>query len=155
MSSVQTYSARRHYLNALTAKLGGHTPTEWAKLLRGAQRDVPRIGRRPSATPTPRAAAKPVPNVAAVKAKAARSRRLRMAEAEAAMPAPRRKPSPPLALEACTSLTLGGSLFDRAPVIYAADGGAPASGAARRVNARPTRRQVAAMLRRVDAAASW
>jgi hypothetical protein len=85
-----------------------------------------------------------------------RKNRLRLAEAEADMtPAPRRRaPSPPISPEACTTLTVGGSLFDRAPTVHAADGGAPAtSTAARRMNARPTRRQVAAMLRRVDAAA--
>jgi hypothetical protein len=148
--SVERYSTRRHYLNALTAKLGGHTPTEWAKLLRGAQRDVPRIGRRPSATLTPRAAAKPVPNVAAVKAKAARSRRLRMAEAEAAMPAPRRKPSPPLTPEACSSMTVGGSLFDRTPTVYAVDGGAAPTGAAKRLNVQATHQQRLQRLARAE-----
>jgi hypothetical protein len=99
-------------------------------------------------------AVKPAPHG---KAQAAtRQRRLRLALAEASMsPAPRQRAPLLLSPEACTSLTVGGSLFDRVPAIYAADGSAPASGAARRMNARPTRRQVAAMLRKADVAASW
>ena len=127
---VDRYSARRHRLTTMVAQL--------------------RASLAMPAKPRARAAAaKTGPSVSA----AARNRRLRIAEAECAMsPAPLRKPSPPLAPDACSSMMVGGSLFDRTPVIYAADCGAPASGTTRRVNARPTRRQVAAMLRRVDAA---
>lgn len=140
--SVETYSARRHYLNSLTAKLGGHTPAEWAKLLRGSARPRAQV-------PTVRkAAAMPV-------ATTAQQRRSRLDRAEASMsPAPR--PRAPLVLspEACTSLTLGGPSFDRAPVIHAADGGAPAtSAAAKRMNALATPDQMRAMRRRLEAAA--
>ena len=128
--SVETYAARRHYLTSLTAKMGdGHTVAKRIAVIRS----------RPSlknavARPGVRAAAKPAPNVTVIKAKAARSRRLRLAEAEAALPAPRRKPSP-IAPEACSSMTLVAAVFDPSPM-----------------NARPTRRQVVAMRRRVDAA---
>lgn len=139
--SIETYSARRHYLNSLTAKLGGHTPAEWAKLLRGSARP-----RAPGPVARPAASAKPA---------TAAERRLRLTRAEACMsPAPR--PRAPLLLspEACTSLTVGGGVFDRAPVIHAADGGAPpTSAAAKRMNVLATPDQMRAMRKRLERAA--
>jgi hypothetical protein len=132
--SVDRYSNRRHYLTNLVAGL-----------------------RASLASPKPRAraATKARPSISASNmAATARKRRLRLAAAEAAMtPAPRRRaPSPPISPEACTTLTVGGSLFDHAPVIYSADGGAaPTSGAARRMNLQATRQQRLRRLARAEA----
>jgi len=101
---VDRYSARRHYLNSLTAKLGGHTPADWAALIRNTKAPSPRI--RPGA----RAAA--IKPAIGVKARAdARQRRLRRAEADGALaPAPRAARL--LTPAACESAMLGGSLYD-------------------------------------------
>jgi hypothetical protein len=141
---VERYSTRRH-LNQLTAKMGGHTPAEWANLLRAHKG----AGLAPLVATTKTKPALSGSNMAAT----ARKRRLRLAGAEAALaPAPKSKRGPLPAEEACTSITVGGSSFDRAPTVRATDGGAPAtSGAARRMNALATDRQVLVRRRRVDA----
>jgi hypothetical protein len=127
--SVDRYSNRRHRLTAMVAQLRASLATPAKPRARAA-------------------AAKTRPSVSAA---AARNRRLRLAEAECAVnPAPRRKPSPPLAPEACTSLTVGGSLFDRTPTVYAVDGGAAPTGAAKRLNVQATHQQRLQRLARAE-----
>jgi hypothetical protein len=138
--SIETYSARRHYLAALTAKTGGHTFAERVAFIR--------------ARPSLNVAVKPAPNGRAQTA-AAQQRRLRLAQAETSMsPAPRPR-APLLSPEACTPMTLGGSLSDLSPTIYAADGGAAISGAAKRMNVLATKRQTQVRRARLEAAAGW
>jgi hypothetical protein len=138
--SVQEYSARRHYLNSLTAKLGGHTPAEWAKLLSNSAR--PRASRPIAGKPVAKPAASPITTVA--------QRRLRLAKAETGMrPAPKARPLRPVAPEACSSW---GSAFDLAPVCYAVDGAsARATGAATRLNVQATHNQRLRRLARAEA----
>jgi hypothetical protein len=163
--SVERYAARRHNISnlaaqiiasrhervALTAKLGGHTPAEWAGLLRNGLKPPP--ARIKSGV---RAAAKPAKPGGKAQTATQQQRRLRLAEADAALaPAPKKR-GPLPAAEACTSITVGGSSFDRAPAVRATDGGAPAtSAAAKRMNVLATHRQVSARLRRADAASRW
>jgi hypothetical protein len=144
MSSVQTYSARRHYLNSLTASLGGHTPAEWAKLLRNGMQ--PRTGRRPPTTTAPRAAAKPASNKTATHA----DRMRRLARAATALgPSPKPRALRPVGPEACSSW---GSAFDLAPVCYAVDGAtAAATGAGSRMRLRSTHKQRQQRLARAEA----
>jgi hypothetical protein len=145
--SVQAYSARRHYLNSLTANLGGHTPAEWAKLLRSGPRNSPRTGRRPPTTPAPKAAAKPAPNKAA-----AHSDRLRrLSRAEGALgPAPKPRVLRPVGPEASSVTMGGGPAFDPAPVCYAVDGATAPTGAAKRMNVQATHKQRLQRLARAE-----
>lgn len=138
--SVQEYAARRHHLNALTAKLGGHTPAEWAKLLRNSARPrAPRpIARNSAAKP----AASPVTSAA--------QRHLRLARAEADMrPAPKTRPLRPVGPEACSSF--GGASFDLGPICYAVDGASAPTGAATRMNVQATHKQRLQRLARAEA----
>jgi hypothetical protein len=126
---------RRHNISDLAAQI----------IASARPKIIPRIAVRAVAKP-----AKPNGHAQAT----TRQRRLRLAEADAALaPAPKSKRGPIPAAEACTSITVGGSSFDRAPAVRATDGGAPAtSGAAKRLSVLATDRQVSVRLRRVDAA---
>jgi hypothetical protein len=101
--SIETYSARRHHLTALTA----NTAAKRAAVIRS----------RPSlhnavAKPAVRAAAKPAPNKAAAHA----DRLRRLARAEAALgPAPKPRALRPVEPEAGSSVAIGGAAFDLVP----------------------------------------
>jgi hypothetical protein len=69
-------------------------------------------------------------------------------------PAPKSKRGPLPAAEACTSITVGGSSFDRAPTLHAAADAPVTSAAAKRMNVLATHRQVSVRLRRA-AASRW
>jgi hypothetical protein len=141
--SIETYSARRHYLAALTAKTGGHTFAERVAFIR-ARPSLKNVAVKPA-----------VPNGSKAQAAAARQHRLRLAQAETSMsPAPRPR-ARLLSPEACTPMTVGGSLSDLSPTIYAADGGPAISGAAKRMNVLATKRQTQVRRARLEAAANW
>jgi hypothetical protein len=88
--SVERYSQRRHYLNGLAAQIAAMAPAPRLRVIRNTA----------------------VPRVSA--AQAARLRRVRLAEAEASLaPAPQvRRPYLPASPEVCSSIMVGGSLFD-------------------------------------------
>jgi hypothetical protein len=125
--SIETYSARRHHLNALTA----NTIAKRIAVIRS----------RPSLK---NAVAKPV-------VRADRLRRL--ARAETALgPAPKPRALRPVGPEACSSFTMGGGLaFDPAPVCYAVNGATAATGAAKRMRLQSTRQQRLQRLARAEA----
>jgi hypothetical protein len=139
--SVERYSARRHHLNALTAKFGGHAVAGRAAYLR-ARPSLKNVAVKPAV----RAAAKP-----AAEQRADRLRRL--ARAETALgPLPKARALRPVEPEACDSATMGGGLgFDPAPACYVVDGATAPTGAATRVRLRSTHKQRQQRLARAEA----
>jgi hypothetical protein len=139
--SIETYAARRHSLNALSAK---HTVAKRIAAIRS----------RPSlknafAKLAVRTLAKPASNKTAAHA----DRLRRLARAETAVgPAPKPRALRPVGPEACSSFTIGGGLaFDPAPVCYAVDGATAATGAAKRMRLQSTHQQRQQRLARAEA----
>jgi hypothetical protein len=142
--SIETYSARRHYLTSLTAKMGdGHTVANRIAVIRSRPSLQNAIGK-----PRVRAAAKPTSNKTAAHA----DRLRRLARAETALgPAPKPRALRPVGPEAC-SVTIGaGMAFDPAPLCYAVDGAPAATGAAKRMKLQSTHRQRQQRLARAEA----
>jgi hypothetical protein len=139
--SIETYSARRHYLTSLTAKIGdGRTVANRIAVIR-SRPSLKNAGAKPAV----RAAAKPASNGTAERA----DRLRRIARAEMALgPAPKPRALRPVGPEACSSW---GSAFDLAPVCYAVDGATAATGAGKRMRLQSTHRQRQQRLARAEA----